>query len=109
MFDYYLGGKDNFAADRQAAEKVLAAAPDVPLAALENRQFLTQAIQYVTEHAGIQQFIDIGPGLPTRTNVHHIAHRFSKAARIAYVDYDPAVVSHGRALLAGDHTNVTMT
>ena len=109
MFDYYLGGKDNFAADRQAAEKVLAAAPDVPLAALENRQFLTQAIQYVTEHAGIQQFIDIGPGLPTRTNVHHIAHRFSKAARIAYVDYDPAVVSHGQALLARDHPAVTMT
>ncbi len=109
MFDYYLRGKDNFAADRRAAEEVLAAAPDVPLAARENRQFLTRAIHYLTEEAGIQQFIDIGPGLPTQTNVHHIAQRFSKRAHIAYVDYDPAVVSHGRALLAGDRTTVTMT
>src|SRR6266498_5772857 len=109
MYDFYLRGKDNFQADREAALKVLAAAPEVPRAALENREFLKRVLRFLIEEAGIQQFIDVGPALPTQTNVHHIAQRFSKRAHIAYVDYDPAVVSHGRALLAGDRTTVTMT
>jgi S-adenosyl methyltransferase len=108
MFDYFLGGKDSLAADRNAAKNVLAAAPDVPLAARENRQFLIRAIQFLAAEARIEQFIDIGPGLPTRTNVHHIVHRFDRAARVCYVDNDPAVLSHGRALLEGQRPEVTM-
>jgi SAM-dependent methyltransferase len=100
MFDYYLGGKDNFAADRDAAQQVLAVAPDVPLAARENRGFLIRALHFIAQRAHTEQFVDIGPGLPTGINVHHIAHRFHPGARVVYVDNDPVVVSHGRALLA---------
>jgi S-adenosyl methyltransferase len=108
MFDYYLGGKDNLAVDRAAAQKVLAAAPQVPRAARENRDFLTRAIQFLTEEKHIGQFIDIGPGLPTKNNVHHIAHRYDKFARVAYVDHDPVVLAHGRALLARKNPLVTV-
>ena len=80
MFDYYVGGKDNFAADRDAARMVLAAAPDVPLAAREHRAFVIRAIHFLVARARIAQFIDIGPGLPTGANVHQIAHRFHPAA-----------------------------
>ena len=102
------GGKDNFAADREAAQQVLVVAPDVPLAARENRGFLIRALHFLSEQAHVGQFIDIGPGLPTGTNVHHIAHRFHPDARVVYVDNDPVVVSHGRALLARQHPPVAM-
>ena len=72
IYDYYLGGKDNYATDREAARRVLGAAPDVPLAALENREFLKRAIQFLVQEQGIHQFIDIGPGLPTQGNVHQL-------------------------------------
>jgi hypothetical protein len=108
MFDYYLGGKDNLAIDRAAAEKVLAVAPQVPRAARENRDFLTRAIQFLTEERHVEQFIDIGPGLPTGNNVHHIAHRYDKFARVVYIDHDPVVLAHGRALLPRKHPLVTM-
>jgi hypothetical protein len=75
MYDYYLGGKNNYAADREAARLVLGAAPDVPLAALENREFLKRAIRYLAAERGISQFVDIGPGLPTQGNVHHLPRR----------------------------------
>jgi hypothetical protein len=108
MFDYYLGGKDNLAVDRAAAHKVLVAAPQIPRAARENRDFLTRAIQFLTVEKGIEQFIDVGPGLPTKNNAHHIAHRYDKFARVVYVDHDPIVLAHGRALLARKHPLVTM-
>jgi SAM-dependent methyltransferase len=99
IYDYYLGSKDNYAQDREAARKVLGLAPDVPLAALENREFLRRAIQFLVEEAGIRQFIDIGPGLPTQGNVHEIAWRHDASAHVAYVDNDPVVLAHGRAIL----------
>jgi len=108
MFDYYVGGKDNFAADRDAARMVLAAAPDVPLAAREHRAFVIRAIHFLVARARIAQFIDIGPGLPTGANVHQIAHRFHPGARVVYVDNDPVVLSHGLALLARQHPAVAM-
>lgn len=99
IYDYYLGGKDNYAPDREAARQVLAIAPDIPLAALENREFLRRAIQFLIAEHDITQFIDIGPGLPTQGNVHQLAKRCDPQARIAYVDNDPVVLTHGRALL----------
>lgn len=99
IYDYYLGGKDNSACDREVARLVLRAAPDVPLAALENREFLKRAIEYLVCEAGINQFIDIGPGLPTQGNVHALVQRHGSDAPVVYVDNDPMVLSHGRALL----------
>lgn len=99
MWDYYLGGTDNTQADRDAARVVLGAAPDVPLAALENREFLRHAVQFLVEDEGICQFIDIGPGLPTQGNVHQLARRYRPDARVAYVDNDPVVLDRGRAHL----------
>jgi len=101
IYDYYLGGKENYAQDREAARRVLGAAPDVPLAALENREFLRQAIQFLVEEAGISQFIDIGPGLPTQGNVHLVARQYDPNAHVVYVDNDPVVLAHGRSILHG--------
>jgi hypothetical protein len=101
MYDYYLGGKDNYAADREAARLVLGSAPDVPLAALENREFLKRAVRYLAAERGITQFVDIGPGLPTQGNVHQLAHQHSPGAKVAYVDNDASVLVHSRALLDG--------
>ncbi|GAA3137202.1 SAM-dependent methyltransferase [Planomonospora alba] len=105
MYDYYLGGKDNFAADRAAAEQILALFPDTRQAARENRAFLARAVQALVD-AGIRQIVDLGSGLPTQGNVHEIAHRTAPDTRVAYVDYDAVVCAHGRALLADD--NVAM-
>jgi hypothetical protein len=107
MWDYQLGGKDNFAADRAAADAVNEALSrlDVPLGqqvARENRDFLGRAVRFLAGEAGIRQFIDIGAGLPTQGNVHEIAQQVAPDARTVYVDYDPVVLVHGRALLAGD-------
>lgn len=101
MYDYYLGGKDNYAADREVARLVLGAAPDVPLAALENREFLKRAMQYLAAERGISQFMDIGPGLPTQGNIHQLAHKHDPGAKVAYVDNDASVLVHSRALLDG--------
>lgn len=99
IYDYYLGGKDNYAADREAARLVLGAAPDIPLAALENREFLKHAVSFLTQEAGIKQFVDIGPGLPTQANVHQLAKQHDPDVRVAYVDNDPVVLAHSRSLL----------
>ncbi len=99
MYDYYLGGRDNYPADREAARRVLGAAPDVPLAALENREFVKRAIQFLTRERGIRQFVDIGPGLPTQGNVHQLARQHDPGAHIVYVDNDTVVVAHSRSLL----------
>ncbi len=88
MYDYYLGGKDNFPADRQAAERVLAIVPQAPVLARQNRAFLGRAVGFLAE-AGIRQFLDIGTGLPTQDNVHQVAQRTIPDARVVYVDNDP--------------------
>lgn len=99
IYDYYLGGKDNYACDREIARLVLRAAPDVPLAALENREFLKRTVEFLVREAGIDQFIDIGPGFPTQANVHELVRRHRPEAPVVYVDNDPVLLSHGRALL----------
>ena len=101
MYDYFLGGKDNFAADRETANKALKAWPAMRTAARENRAFLGRAVRYLAEEAGITQFLDIGSGLPSVGNVHEVAQEVSPAARVVYVDKDPIVLAHGRALLRG--------
>ena len=102
IYDYYLGGKDNYAADREVARLVLRAAPDVPLAALENREFLKRAIEFLVLQAGIDQFIDIGPGMPTQGNVHQLVQRHKPDAPVVYVDNDPCS-AHPRASIAAWH------
>jgi SAM-dependent methyltransferase len=106
MYDYYLGGKDNFASDREAAEKVLALVPGVRDIVRDNREFLGKAVRALAQ-SGVRQFIDIGAGLPTKENVHQVALGTVPDARIVYVDNDPIVLAHARALLADNpHTIV---
>jgi len=99
MYDYFLGGKDNFEADRIAAEEVLALMPGQRRSALENRRFLRRVVRYLTAEAGVDQFLDIGVGLPTQGAVHEVAHEINPQVRVGYVDYDSVVVRHGQALL----------
>lgn len=98
-YDYWLGGKDNFPADRESADVVAEAFPTIRLAALENRAFLRRAVCYLAEEAGVRQFLDIGAGLPTAGNVHEIAQDYAPESRIVYVDNDPTVLAHARTLL----------
>jgi hypothetical protein len=98
IYDYWLGGKDNFAADRAAAEKILEFVPEARFAARASREFLGRAVRFLAR-AGIRQFIDLGSGLPTQDNVHEVAHAIDPAARVAYIDYDPVVIVHAQALL----------
>jgi hypothetical protein len=106
MYDYYLGGKDNFAADREAAEQVIAAMPYVLQFTKANRGFLARAVTLMAQQ-GVRQFLDLGSGLPTQENTHEVAQRVGAESRVVYVDNDPIVLTHGRALLAGDsHTVV---
>jgi SAM-dependent methyltransferase len=100
MYDYYLDGKDNYAADREAADKALSAVPDGKRVAWANRNFLARAVRYMAE-SGIDQFLDLGTGIPTSPNVHEVAHEVCPRSRVAYVDNDPLVIAHDRALLAG--------
>jgi O-methyltransferase involved in polyketide biosynthesis len=99
VWDYWLGGKDNFAADRELAEKMLAVHPVSAQMARENRQFLGRAVSYVAAR-GVRQFIDVGAGLPTAVNTHDVARQADPLVRVAYVDNDPIVISHARSLLA---------
>lgn len=101
LYDYYLGGKDNFPVDREAAEKVIAAAPEAPLMARENRGFMHRAVGHLTSEGGIRQFLDIGTGIPTSPNLHEVAQGTAPDARVVYTDNDPIVLVHARALLAG--------
>ncbi len=102
IYDYFLGGKDNFAADREAAGELRKVLPDAEAACLENRDFLRRAVRYLAGEAGIGQFIDIGSGLPTADNTHQVAQSIRPDARVAYADYDPVVAAHARALLESD-------
>jgi hypothetical protein len=101
IYDYVLGGKDNFPADREAAEAILVHLPHAHKAARWNRAFLSRVVRYLVAEAGIRQFIDIGAGLPTRENVHEVAQRAAPGSRVVYVDNDPVVLAHGRDMLQG--------
>ncbi|ROO84680.1 O-methyltransferase involved in polyketide biosynthesis [Actinocorallia herbida] len=98
-YDYWLGGKDNFEADRESGRLVAAAFPTIRMSAIENRRFLHRAVRHLTEEAGIRQFLDIGAGLPSAGNVHEIAQEIAPESRVVYVDNDPIVLVHARALL----------
>jgi hypothetical protein len=104
IYDYLLGGKDNYPADREVAEQVVAVAPVTREVVRDNRAFLRRAVTFLAEEAGVRQFIDLGSGLPTHGNVHEIAQAVAPGARVVYVDNDPMVVTHSRALLADDNT-----
>ena len=99
MYDYYLGGKDNFAVDRDAAEQVIAAHPEQRTLARQNRGFLARAVRYLAEQ-GVDQYVDLGTGIPTSPNVHEVAREALPGARVVYVDNDPIVAAHNRALRA---------
>jgi hypothetical protein len=98
-YDYFLGGKNNFAADREVADKVLAGWPAILVGVRENRKFLARVVSYLAGEAGVRQFLDIGTGLPTADNVHEVAQSVVPSARVVYADNDPLVLAHARALL----------
>ena len=101
VYDFWLGGKDNYAADRAVAEQVAAAYPDVRDAVRAQRAFLARAVHFLATEAGVRQYLDIGTGLPSANNTHQVAQRAVPQSRVVYVDNDPIVLSHARALLTG--------
>jgi hypothetical protein len=107
VYDYWLGGKDNFAVDREAAEQALAAYPGLRQGVHAQRAFLGNAVRYLADTVGIRQFLDIGTGIPTANNTHEVAHAVDPEARIVYVDNDPMVLVHARALLTGTRPGTT--
>lgn len=104
MYDFYLGGKDNYPADQTAAGEVIKRAPEIRDIARVNRAFLGRAVRFLADEAGIRQFLDIGTGIPTAGNVHQVAGRVAPEARVVYVDNDPIVNVHANALLTGGGT-----
>ena len=109
VYDALLGGKDNFAADREGAALYLKYVPDAGRCAIENREALVRGVHYLVRTAGIDQFLDIGSGLPTQKNTHQAAQEINPDARAAYVDNDPIVLAHGRALLATNNSTIVVT
>ncbi|MEU4217356.1 SAM-dependent methyltransferase [Actinoplanes sp. NPDC026623] len=107
VWNYWLGGKDNFAADRALGEQIVQFFPDIVGIARQSRLFLTRAVRYLAGEAGIEQFLDIGTGLPTADNTHEVAQKINPWARILYVDNDPLVLVHARALLTGTREGAT--
>jgi hypothetical protein len=107
VYDYWLGGKDNFEADRIAGEATIAAYPAIRFSARANRAFLARSVRYLVAEEGIRQFLDIGTGLPTASNTHQVAQSVAPESRIVYVDNDPLVLSHARALLTSSPQGVT--
>ncbi len=99
VYDYWLGGKDNFAVDRAYGDELEARVPDIRTTALMNRRFLGRAVHYLAGEAGIRQFLDIGTGLPTADNTHQVAQALAPESRVVYTDNDPMVLAHARALL----------
>ena len=99
MYDYYLGGKSNYTADREAAAKVLSVFPSALTAARENREFMHRAVRHLARDRGIRQFLDIGTGIPTAPNLHQVVQAARPDARVVYVDNDPVVLAHDRALM----------
>jgi hypothetical protein len=107
VWNYLIGGRDNFEADRQAAKQLIAAAPVMPQVALASRAFLRRTVSYLAAEAGIRQFLDIGTGIPTAGNTHEVAQAVDPSCRIVYVDNDPVVLSHARALLRSSDEGAT--
>jgi hypothetical protein len=106
VYDYWLGGKDNFAADREAGTEAMQAYPDLVSSVRANREFLARGVHHLAE-AGIRQFLDIGTGIPSANNTHEVAQRVAPGSRVVYVDNDPIVLAHARALLVGDPSGAT--
>jgi hypothetical protein len=102
VYDYLLGGKDNFAADRAVGDQIIASLPAAQIGVRAQRAVLARVVHYLVADAGVRQLLDVGSGLPTAQNVHQIAQRIDPAARVIYVDNDPVVLAHARALLADD-------
>jgi len=107
VYNYWLGGKDNFAADRAAGEQAIKAFPDIVLSARANRAFLARTVRFLAGEAGILQFLDIGTGIPSANNTHEVAQSVAPESRIVYVDNDPVVLTHARALLTSDPAGAT--
>src|ERR1700740_588240 len=107
IYDYTLGGKDNYAADRAAAEAGLAVWPDMAWASPANRAFLGRAVRYLAAEAGIRQFLDIGTGIPTAGNTHEVAQSAAPESRVVYVDHDPIVLMHAKALMTSGPAGAT--
>ena len=109
VYDAFLGGKDNFAADREVVKFALQVTPDAPAGARANRAFLRRVVRYLTAEAGVRQFVDIGSGLPTQGNVHEVAQDSAGGTRVVYVDCDPLVRTHALALLASGPDTLFLT
>lgn len=107
IYNYWLGGKDNYAADREAAEQAIAANPGIVADVRANRAFLTRAVRHLAADCGVRQFLDIGTGLPTASNTHEVAQAAAPTARVVYVDNDPVVLVHARALLTSTAEGAT--
>jgi hypothetical protein len=107
VYDYWLGGKDNFPADRALAEMMIQAIPNMRGLAAANRAFLRRAVRYLAAEAGVRQFLDIGTGIPTSPNVHEVAQEVAPGTRVVYVDNDPIVLAHARALLTSQDAGET--
>jgi len=107
VYDYWLGGKDNFAADREAGHEALQAYPDLVSSVRANRAFLARGVRYLAAEAGIRQFLDIGTGIPSANNTHEVAQRVAPGSRVVYVDNDPIVLAHARALLVAGPDGAT--
>jgi hypothetical protein len=106
-YDYYLGGKDNYAADRDAVDEQMKIVPNLGFTMRANRAFLGRAVRYLAGEAGIRQFLDIGTGIPAAGNVHEVAQAIAPESRVVYVDYDPVVLAHARALLDSSEVGAT--
>jgi hypothetical protein len=106
-YDYLLGGKDNYAADRASADEAIKIYPDVVFTMRANRAFLGRAVRYLAGEAGIRQFLDLGTGIPTAGNTHQVAQAIAPETRVVYVDYDPVVLAHARALLTSSEAGAT--
>jgi hypothetical protein len=107
VYNYWLGGKDYFAADRAAGEQAIKAFPNIVLSARANRAFLARAVRFLAGEAGIRQFLDIGTGIPSANNTHEVAQAVAPESRIVYVDNDPIVLTHARALLTSNPAGAT--
>jgi len=107
VYDYWLGGKDNFAADRIAGDRVLAATPGLRYRVRANRAFLGRAVRFLAAEAGIRQFLDLGTGIPSADNTHEVAQRAARDSRVVYVDNDPIVLRHAQALMRGTPEGAT--
>lgn len=108
VYDYLLGGKDSFAADRVLGEQIIASLPTVQVGVRAQRALLGRVVRYLTREVGIGQLIDIGSGLPTADNVHEVAHRLDPRTRVVYIDNDPVVLAHARALLSDSPATIVI-